>query len=174
MCNHTPILSNNRKSTTKTKTSTTLIFVEEQTKSTLNILLLRTLKSEAMETQKDAVVWAEIPVLNFDRAKDFYSKLLNYQMQDQQMGKHRMGFLPMDPSQGGVGGAIIQGEGYTPSSLGSRVYLNAGEDLKTTLSRVDIAGGKVIQPKTLITEEIGYFAIFEDTEGNHVCLYSKK
>ncbi|WP_423126608.1 VOC family protein [Gaoshiqia sp. Z1-71] len=127
-----------------------------------------------MKKQKDAIVWAEIPVLNFDRAKEFYSKLLNYEMQDQSYGKFRMGFLPVDPNLKGVGGAIVQGEGYTPSSLGSKVYLNAGDDLKDVLARVDIAGGRVIQAKTLITGEIGYYAVFEDTEGNHVCLYSRK
>ena len=127
-----------------------------------------------MKSQKDAVVWAEIPVLNFDRAKDFYSKLFDYDMYVQVMGKQRMGFLPMDPSSQGIGGAIVQGEGYTPSRLGSKIYLNGGDDLKKVLARVDIAGGKVILPKTLITGEIGYYAVFEDTEGNHVCLHSKK
>ncbi len=127
-----------------------------------------------MKTQKDAIVWAEIPVLNFTRAKDFYSKILDCEMYEEVFGKHRMGFLPMDPKSDGVGGAIVQGEGYTPSGLGSKVYLNGGEDLNIILNRIDEAGGKIILPKTLIREDIGYFAIFEDTEGNHVCLHSKK
>lgn len=127
-----------------------------------------------MKTSKNAIVWAEIPVLNFDRAKEFYSKLLDSQLYEQVMGKHRMGFLPMDPDSNGVGGAIVQGEGCTPSSLGTRVFLDAGDDLKPVLDRVEFAGGTVIIPKTLITEEIGYFALFEDTEGNHVGLHSKK
>ncbi|WP_430972379.1 VOC family protein [Sunxiuqinia rutila] len=125
-----------------------------------------------MEKLKDAVVWAEIPVLNFDRAKAFYSKIYDYDMYEQMMGHHRMGFLPMDPDARGVGGAIVQGQGYTPSALGSKVYLNAGNDLSLVLNRVSLAGGKVIQPKTKITDEIGYYAVFEDTEGNHVCLHS--
>lgn len=127
-----------------------------------------------MEKLKDAIVWAEIPVLNFERAKTFYSKILDYQMYEEMMGAHRMGFLPMDPDSKGVGGAIVQGEGYTPSSLGTKVYLNGGENLNVVLDRVEIAGGKILMHKTKITEEIGYFAVFEDTEGNHICLHSQK
>ena len=29
-----------------------------------------------MRMPKNAIVWAEIPVLNFDRAKEFYAQLL--------------------------------------------------------------------------------------------------
>ena len=127
-----------------------------------------------MEKIKNAIAWAEIPVLNFDRAKEFYSKILDSEIHEQMMGAHRMGFLPMDQKLGGIGGAIVQGEGYIPSGLGSKVYLNGGKDLNVVLKRVDLANGKVILPKTMITEEIGYFAVFEDTEGNHVCLHSEE
>ncbi|MGQ7870979.1 VOC family protein [Sunxiuqinia sp. sy24] len=127
-----------------------------------------------MEKIKDAVVWAEIPVLNFDRAKAFYSKIFDFDMLEEMMGSHRMGFLPMEPQAKGVGGAIVQGQGYTPSALGTKVYLNGGSDLSQILDRVNLADGKIIQAKTKITDEIGYFAVFEDTEGNHICLHSVK
>jgi predicted enzyme related to lactoylglutathione lyase len=71
-----------------------------------------------------------------------------------------------------VGGAIIQGHGYVPSSLGARVYLNGGQNLLNVLNRVEAAGGEIIVNKTKISDEIGYFAVFEDTEGNHVALHS--
>lgn len=127
-----------------------------------------------MKKGEHAVVWAEIPVLNFDRAKEFYSKILDFEMQEQMMGKYRMGFLPMDADSRGIGGAIIQGHEYTPSALGTRVYLYAGDDLNDVLHRVEPAEGKIIQTKTKITDEIGYFALIEDTEGNHIGLHSMK
>jgi len=127
-----------------------------------------------MEKVQNAIVWAEIPVLNFDRAKAFYSKIFDYEMYEQMMGPLHMGFLPMDPDSRGAGAAIVQGQGYVPSSLGTKVYLNAGQDLTPVLDRIDPAGGKVILTKTKITDEIGYMAVFEDTEGNHVCLHSQK
>ena len=125
-----------------------------------------------MEKITNSISWAEIPVLNFDRAKKFYSRIFDYEMYDEMMGGHRMGFLPMERESQGVGGAIVQGQGYVPSSLGSKVYLNGGKDLLTVLNRVEAAGGEIIVHKTKITDEIGYFAVFEDPEGNHVALHS--
>jgi predicted enzyme related to lactoylglutathione lyase len=125
-----------------------------------------------MEKMTNSVNWVEIPVLNFDRAKRFYSKIYEYEMYEETIAGCRMGFLPMDRESQGVGGAIIQGQGYVPSSLGSRVYLNGGQNLLTVLSRIEGAGGEIVLNKTKISDEIGYFAVFEDTEGNHVALHS--
>jgi len=52
------------------------------------------------------------------------------------------------------------------------VYLYVEGDLNTALNRVEPAGGKVLSPKTLIAEGMGYWAHFEDTEGNRVGLFS--
>ena len=127
-----------------------------------------------MKAPKNAIVWVEVPVLNFDRAKDFYSRIFDFEMPEMKMGQNRMGFFLMEKDSEGVGGAIVQGEGYIPSKLGNRVYLSGGDDLTEILDIIDVAGGKVILGKTHITDEIGYYAVFEDTEGNHICLHSKK
>jgi len=125
-----------------------------------------------MEKMTNSINWFEIPVLNFERAKEFYSRIYDYEMHEMMMGSLRMGFLPMDPDSQGVGGAIVQGDGFVPTALGTKVYLNGGKDLLAVLNRVIAAGGEIITPKTLITEEIGYYAVFEDTEGNHISLHS--
>lgn len=125
-----------------------------------------------MEKMTNSINWFEIPVLNFDRAKEFYSRIYDYEMYEETIGSFRMGFFPMDRESQGVGGAIVQGEGFVPTALGTKVYLNGGKDLLTVLNRVIAAGGEIITPKTLISEEIGYYAVFEDTEGNHISLHS--
>ena len=122
---------------------------------------------------KNAVSWIEIPVSDFDRAKKFYSAIYDFDMPEMQMGPNRMGFLLYDQQGGGIGGAIVQGEGYEPSALGAKVYLNGGNDLNTVLNRVTVAGGKIILPKTEIAPGLGHFAIFEDVEGNQVSLHSQ-
>lgn len=127
-----------------------------------------------MEKMTNSVNWVEIPVLNFERAKDFYSKIYEYEMYEEIIAGLRMGFLPMDRDAQGVGGAIVQGNEYIPSKFGTKVFLNGGEDLQKILDRVIAAGGEIIQGKTKITDEIGYFASFEDTEGNHISLHSPK
>ena len=127
-----------------------------------------------MEKMTNSINWFEIPVLNFENAKEFYSRIYDYEMTEMTMDSFRMGILPMDPDSQGVGGAIVQGNGFVPTSLGVKVYLNGGKDLMTVLNRVIAAGGEIIVPKTKITDEIGYFAVFEDTEGNHISLHSKE
>ena len=75
------------------------------------------------------------------------------------------------PSEEGVGGAVVQGEGYAPRAEGTLVYLNGGDDLSAVLGRVEAAGGQVVMPKTSIGEN-GFAAFFQDTEGNRVGLHS--
>jgi len=125
-----------------------------------------------MEMLTNSINWFEIPVSDFDRAKLFYSMIYNYEMPDQMMGPIHMGFFQVE--KGGIGGAIVQGEGYVPSQQGTTVYLNGGNDLSVVLDRVESSGGKVIVPKTNINDEMGYFAIFLDCEGNKVALHSMK
>jgi predicted enzyme related to lactoylglutathione lyase len=116
--------------------------------------------------------WFEIPAKNFDRAVKFYSTILGVTMEKTNMMGFDMGFFP--GQQGDVSGAVVCGEGYVPSDKGMLVYLNGGDDLNNVLSKVEAAGGKVAVPKTKITDEIGYFAIFMDTEGNKAALHSQK
>ncbi|MEJ2634571.1 MAG: VOC family protein [Calditrichia bacterium] len=85
---------------------------------------------------------------------------------------YEMVFLSTE--QESVSGAIVKGEGYIPSDRGTLVYLNGGNDLNVYLSRVEKAGGKVVVPKTRINDDIGYFALFMDTEGNKVAFHSRK
>jgi Predicted enzyme related to lactoylglutathione lyase len=126
-----------------------------------------------MEQISNVVNWFEIPVTDFERARKFYVAIYEKELQEMDMGPLRMGFLPMD-THTGIGGAICRGEGYVPSQNGTLVYLNAGTDLTNMLNRIEPAGGLVVLPKTLITEEIGYYAVFIDSEGNKVALHSPK
>jgi hypothetical protein len=126
-----------------------------------------------MELLKDAISWFDIPVLDFERAKSFYQTIFDFEMPEMDMSGLRMGILPHSREENGVGGAICFGEGYQPSGqTGQRVYLNGGNDLNTVLDRVVGAGGQVVLPKVEIGQEMGYMALFNDTEGNVVGLYS--
>jgi len=126
-----------------------------------------------MEMVKNAVNWFEIPAADFGRARTFYSAIFDFDMPEMTMGDSLMGFFLMDQEGGGIGGAIVKGPWHKPSADGSLVYLNGGEDLSVVLGRVEKAGGKVVVPKTAITPELGYFAMFIDTEGNRVALHSQ-
>jgi predicted enzyme related to lactoylglutathione lyase len=121
----------------------------------------------------NVINWFEIPAKNFDKACEFYSRLLNGEIHSvESPGGKKMGFLP-GHTQGAVGGAIVKGEGYEPSGKGSVVYLNGGEDLSDMLGRVENNGGKITMPKTSIGEN-GFMAHFIDPEGNRIALHSMK
>ena len=120
-----------------------------------------------------AINWFEIPVSDFDRAKKFYETIFDYQMPENRMGPARMGFLLYDFQNGGRGGAIVHNpEFYTPSKNGTLVYLNCDPDLSVVLDKVTASGGKVLQEKTSIGANLGYWAMIVDSEGNRVALHS--
>ena len=112
---------------------------------------------------KDFINWFEIPVYNIERAAAFYNAIYNMQMETNINGDYAMAFFPAEK---GVGGALVAGPGCSPNDTGVLIYLNAGSDLDAVLGRVEIAGGRVIMPKTMISEQAGYFALFIDSEGN--------
>ena len=118
----------------------------------------------------NALNWFEIPVIDFSRAKTFYEKVLDIAIEPMVMGPVTMGMLSSD--QNAVGGAIVHGDGGSPSQNGTLVYLNGGDDLAPMLARVVEAGGTVVVPKTEIGNGFGFFAHFIDTEGNKVGLHS--
>jgi len=118
------------------------------------------------------IVHFEIPVTDFKRAQAFYANILAGEVEETRMGESRMGFLPREKD--GVGGAIIEEEGAVPGTKGPLLYLNGGADLQVILDRIEPAGGHILMPKTIVTPEIGYYAIFLDSEGNRLALHSEK
>ena len=127
-----------------------------------------------MEIPRNALSWFEIPVHDFDRARKFYSQILDFDMPEQRSDHKRIGFFLYDNHQGGAGGAIVQGLEYLPSQRGSLIYLNAGDDLSLVLDRVESAGGKIELFKRPVSElqEHGYFSIIFDPDGNPIALHS--
>jgi predicted enzyme related to lactoylglutathione lyase len=117
---------------------------------------------------RDALNWFEIPVTDIERAAKFYGAIFNTKLS---INKGPGFASAMFPHDGGVGGGLVAGDGYTPNAQGSLVYLNANPDLNVVLNRVKGAGGQVIKAKTDIGEN-GFFALILDTEGNRVALHS--
>lgn len=115
--------------------------------------------------------WFEIPVTDMQRAKNFYAKVMETSFFDEEMNGHQMAIFAAE--EGAVGGMLVHGEHYQPTQTGTVIYLNGGNDLSDRLEKVVAQGGTVIQPKTAIHDgEHGYFAMFIDSEGNRVGLYS--
>jgi uncharacterized protein len=120
---------------------------------------------------RHALHWAEIPVADFERACRFYGAIFDTGIPSTTRNGRMIGLLPFEPGRG-VGAALVQGEGLVPSATGTVVYLTAGPDLALVLGRVVRAGGVVLQGKAEIGPQMGFSALFRDSEGNRVGLHS--
>lgn len=114
-------------------------------------------------------VYYEIPVTNLDRAVAFYSNLLSITLERGTIDGNSAAFFPVTPEAAGITGALMQGDSYTPSLNGSRIYLRSGA-IDDLLRRVLALGGEVLYPRTSIGE-FGFVAEFRDSEGNRIALH---
>ncbi|HZJ03778.1 MAG TPA: VOC family protein [Thermoleophilia bacterium] len=120
-----------------------------------------------------AVSWFEIPATDFERAKTFYEKIFGFELAVVDTPVSRVAMFPSKWQEGEIGGSITAGEGYRPAADGPVLYLNAVGDLDGILERVPDAGGQVVLPKTRVEmTDTGEMALFMDSEGNRIGLYS--
>jgi uncharacterized protein len=122
----------------------------------------------------NAISWFEIPATDIDRAQKFYEAVFDIQMQAMDFQSTKMRMFPLDDPMKGVGGTIIESGGFhKPSATdGPLIYLNGNPDVQIFLDRIEKAGGKILVPKTVISDEYGDMAVFLDTEGNRIALHN--
>lgn len=126
-----------------------------------------------MDRTTNTLNWFEIPTVDIDRAKTFYEAIFAVTMFDMPLGDLKMSVFPGDQDNGKVCGALVQHEMYTPMNNGVLLYLNANPDIQTVIDRIEPAGGKLLIPKTQISPDIGYMAVFLDSEGNRIALHAQ-
>jgi predicted enzyme related to lactoylglutathione lyase len=124
-------------------------------------------------TFKNAISWFEIPADDLDRAQEFYEAIFDIKLIAMDMPQLKMRMFPVE-SPMNIGGALCYAPGfYKPSSTdGPLIYLNANPDVQNVLDKIEVAGGKIVVPKTEISPEYGHMAVFIDSEGNRVALHS--
>src|SRR5680860_269283 len=107
--------------------------------------------------KNNAIGWFEVPVNNMDRAIKFYETMLGISLSRNTMGDLDMAWFPMAENASGAAGSLVHHKEYKPSADGTLIYFNSQtNDLNDELGRVEAAGGQLIMPKKLITEEYGY------------------
>jgi predicted enzyme related to lactoylglutathione lyase len=127
-----------------------------------------------MNEQTNSLNWFEIPVIDMARAKHFYQVIFSIHMHEDSMMGMQMAAFPGVPGSGKVAGALVKSEFNKPSMEGILIYLNANPNMDTVLEKVEGEGGKILVPKTLINDQIGYMAFIADTEGNRIGLHSQE
>ena len=123
---------------------------------------------------KNAISWFEIPATDLTRATSFYETIFGITLIPMDMENIKMRMFPLDDMMNDVGGAVVDSGGFHKPSLtdGPLIYLNGNPDLQRVLDKVDAAGGKIMVPKTEISPDYGFMAVFIDTEGNRIGLHS--
>jgi predicted enzyme related to lactoylglutathione lyase len=124
--------------------------------------------------QKNAISWFEIPATDLERAQKFYETILDVSLSKLDLPNIKMRMFPIEYPSTDVGGAIVDSGGFHKPSVtdGPLLYLNGNPDVQIILDKVEKAGGKVLVPKTQITEEYGYMAVIIDSEGNRIAFHS--
>ena len=118
-----------------------------------------------------AVVFFEIPVLDMDRAMNFYRKVFACEFDSMVVDGNDMACFPMSTQGMGISGALAKGDAYRPTTDGVIIYV-ATDSIDATLQDVLMYGGHLHYPKT--HNEFGFVAEFIDTEGNRIALFEKR
>ena len=130
-----------------------------------------------MRTQsKNPFTWVEIYVDDMGRAQKFYEDVLQIKMIPMQapgeFGDLEMLSFPWADGEKDISGALCKTIEMKPGAGGTLVYFTC-EDCAIETSRVEKAGGQVLQPKYQIGEH-GFCSVCMDTEGNTIGLHSMK
>lgn len=123
---------------------------------------------------RNTFTWVEIYVNDMQRARAFYEQVLQLELVDletpESVGEMHMVSFPWKEGAPNISGALVKMADMKPGSGGTLVYFGC-EDAGVEISRVEAAGGKVLQPKMAIGQ-YGFCGICMDTEGNTIGFHS--
>lgn len=123
------------------------------------------------------ITWFEIPVIDLDRAIQFYETILDIKMTKRLDLDNESAFFPYDPTviqatSGRVTGVLTKSAYNQPASNGTVIYINASPEIQSVLDKVEPAGGKIVTSQIPIPA--GLIAIILDSEGNKIGLHAEK
>lgn len=130
---------------------------------------------------ENTIVWADIPVVDLDRAMEFYGAVLQRPFQRVEgMDGIALEAPPVEtggPAEGGpdqypVSFDLALTRDTRPSTDGCTVYLNSYGDPEGMLDRAIAAGGELIMPVSDMGEMVGLIGMFKDTEGNKIGVHA--
>lgn len=117
-------------------------------------------------TPVNAVLWLDLPVLDLDRANNFYEQVLQLQSRD---GRPNAPTVSLQFASHGSGITLILTDKLQSGT--ATPYLNCNGRLNDGLAKVKLNGGKILIPREPM-EPFGYRAVIQDSEGNRVALHS--
>ena len=125
---------------------------------------------------QNPVVWFEIYVDDLKRARKFYEKVLDLELNEMPtpgeiQDEMQMLSFPMVMAEDGASGALIKMEGFKAGGNSTIVYFRS-EDAAVEEGKIECAGGKIFKSKHSIGE-YGFIVLAYDTEGNMFGIHSE-
>lgn len=117
------------------------------------------------------VVYFEIPVLDLDRACDFYSKVFETTLTKEVVDGYQMALFETSDESFGASGALVVGDVYVPSQQGCFLYFGV-ESIDETIARALELGGSLLYPKKS-NGDLGSVTEIQDSEGNRIALHEE-
>ncbi|MBW0297493.1 glyoxalase [Shewanella xiamenensis] len=119
------------------------------------------------------LVWGEIPVSDMDRAIAFYQQHFGVEFKRDDMEDMQYATLVTE-EEGAASIGLVKCSMSKPSMEGSTVYLHFSAQLQPLVDKLVAANVTMLLPVTPIKDGgCGYIALFVDSEGNKVGLWSK-
>ena len=114
----------------------------------------------------NAIVHFEIPADDVGRAQKFYKQAFGWKISDPM----KMDYFFVETRKKGEEG--ING-GLMKRKMPGQPFMNyiGVKSIEASLKKVEGAGGSICMPKTEIGSNMGWIAIFNDTEGNMMGFY---
>ena len=115
------------------------------------------------------VAWIDIPVLDLDRAQEFYSGVLKARFRPRQANIPMAVFEHMNGTQSA---ALFMAENSQPSPQGAVIYWSVEGRIQDAQAKVEALGGQILRPIHEI-QPFGFRAIVLDSEGNRMALHAE-
>jgi uncharacterized protein len=122
-----------------------------------------------MSTQHH-IGWFELYVNDFEKSKDFYTELFGWEFNLSQ--SLDAPYWNIFTGEGSIGGGLMKKAVLEHSGQSVVLYVET-DNVEATLNKAVSLGGNIVIPKTLINENAGYFALFNDIDENVIGLWGK-
>lgn len=114
----------------------------------------------------NVLVWADIPVVDIERASAFYGTLTGLPVV-KFPGDDSVAIIQTPSDEGPAVSADLFVGGH-PSHDGPTIYFGSGGDIDGMVQRAVAAGGRILDEKRFMGDMVGWIAFIEDTEGNRI------
>jgi len=115
------------------------------------------------------IVWVDIPVVNLDRAIEFYSAILAEEVEKKVFDNLSFGLLPC--VQTGVSGCLVEKDPDEITGKGALIYFNVEGRLDDAVNQAKKFSVDIVEEKSSMGEH-GIRAVLFDSEGNKIALHS--